>query len=103
MIVYVLTEPAQPLSLQFIPAIVLVSILTILSCQQNADDLTQSLSVTVSMISQNPLFKEHVLEIWVHVYVHDKDIHSTVTQQYQPPSDTCTRVRPSRGVVQGAG
>ena len=37
------------------------------------------------------------------MYVHDKDIHSTVTQQYQPPSDTCTRARPSRGVVQGAG
>ena len=37
------------------------------------------------------------------VYVHHKDIHSTVTQQYQPPSDTCTRARPSRGVVQGAG
>ena len=51
----------------------------------------------------NPLFKEHVWEIWVHVYVHHKDIHSTVTQQYQPPSDTCTRARPSRGVVQGAG
>ena len=23
------------------------------------------------------------------MYVHHKDIHSTVTQQYQPPSDTC--------------
>ena len=37
------------------------------------------------------------------MYVYHKDIHSTVTQQYQPPSDTFTRARPSRGVVQGAG
>ena len=37
------------------------------------------------------------------MYVHHKDIHSTVTQHYQPPSDTCIRARPSRGVVQGAG
>ena len=37
------------------------------------------------------------------MYVHHKDIHSTVTQQYQPPSDTCTRGQTFQGCGTGGG